>query len=244
MGPRKWTMAVIAIGLALTALLAGGLVPTATGAAARRTRSRAATARARAAASPYSRHRRSLGLVSTRYSVVRAFMEETWRGPRNESRLFPGTQARVDTHLGPWTLSVDDPRLEGLGSGLLVRYLGGSDYLYRDVRGVRLIIATRSRPDELILSAQCTYAGKLVRRDLRRLRTESGVGLGDSRRRVLARLGKPSRKDYFQGYGILWYLSKPRRVDEHDEGNVAAYVLKRGKVVEIWLHLWSNERIG
>jgi hypothetical protein len=211
MGPRTHTAAGLAIGLALTALLAGGLVPAATGAVTRRTR---------ALAAPHRRSARDLGLCSTRYSVVRAFMEETWRGPRDVSQLLPGTRTRADAHLGPWSFPIDDLRLKGLGNGLQVPYQGGEGRAYRDRHGARLIIASCSRPDELILSSQCTYAGKLVRRDLRHLRTESGVGLGDSRRRVLALLGKPSRKDYFQGYGILWYLSKPRRVDEHDEGNV------------------------
>ena len=240
MAPRTHTAAGFAIGIALTALLAGGLLPTATQAAARRTRAQTATAPARPEVPPHRRRPQNLGLCSTRYSVVRAFMEETWRGPRDGSRLFRGTQAHVDAHLGPWSFPADD-RLKGMGGGLRVEHLGGTDVVYRDRHRVRLIVASCVFPDQLILSSQCTYPGKLVRRDLRHLRTESGVGLGDSRRRVLALLGKPSRKDYSQGYGILWYLSKPRRVDEHDEGNVAAYVLKRGKVVEIWLHLGSNE---
>jgi hypothetical protein len=198
----------------------------------------------------YQRDPRDLGLFATDYSVVWAFIDTTWRTSlQHQDALFSGAKTRVDSRIGPWTFPASS-YLSGLGEAVVVRHLGGSEHIYQDGHGVRLILEEHTFPDVLILSAACKHAGKRVRHDLRSLRTESGVGLGESEKRVLRLLGSPSRQYRFGEYQILWYLGKRQHVvvdkgaRQHDEGNAAAYVFRRGIVIEIWLHHWSNETIG
>ncbi len=87
---------------------------------------------------------------------------------------------------------------------------------------------------------------------LTKLRTESKIGLGDSEKRVLKLLGHPTQRDKFKGYSILWYVQKPKHVvkweegfkHEWEEGRAAAYALKKGAVVEIWLQEWDTQAGG
>ena len=76
----------------------------------------------------------------------------------------------------------------------------------------------------------------------------SGIGLGDKRQKIERLLGVPSQTRRFRDAEMLWYLGKPEHVTTADpldqnnyRGYAAAYVLKVGEVVEIFLHAWSNE---
>jgi len=177
------------------------------------------------------------------YSVVRAFMRSRWRSARLPNDVVSaGRKPRVDGRLGAWTLDTGPE----LGRGVEVPTEVAPDEVYRDRHGVRLIVQGNPWYAEFILSSVCKHAATLVRRDLRRLRTESGIGLGDADKQVLKRAGPPSRQDTFHGYHLLWYLQKPKHVvskdrGEYDEGGAAAYVLRRGKVVEIWLYKWDTQ---
>lgn len=201
-----------------------------------------------AAAEAPARERREARVFPTPCSVVSAFVSAAWgKGPLHQDRVFSGDTPRVDTHVGPVTFASDVP-LPWLGTGVAVSYAQALDYLYRDRKGVRLILEEHIFPDVVILSSQCKRQAKRIYRDLGSLRTESGVGLGDPEARLLRHLGRPSRRSAFRGYTILWYLQKPKHIgpkgDGYDEGHAAAYALKGGRVVEIWLHEWSNEPIG
>jgi hypothetical protein len=165
--------------------------------------------------------------------------------------LMTGKRHVVDTQLGP-ALSVMKKKgnvWDVLGEGIFVEDYTGTERgaeFYRDPSGVRLIAleGPHFASDTIILSRQSTHAAKLVASDLGRLRTESGIGLGDTERRVRGILGQPSRTDEFGDYCILWYLGQVRRRGEARYGLAAAYVLKGGAVVEVWLHVWSPDRSG
>jgi len=187
-------------------------------------------------------------LFSADYSVVSAL--EHRMGVEGRSPV-PRYSARVDVRLGPGTVSQEGVSFPGLEEGVVVDYEAeATDLVYQDKHGARLILRNTPRCSVLILSTTCKHAGKLVRRDLRGLRTESGVGLGDTKKRVLKRLGAPSRRDSFEGYEILWYIGRPRHVVrekgawQYDEGHDAAYALRKGNVMEIWLEAWDTAAGG
>jgi len=188
-------------------------------------------------------------LPSVDYSVIAALKYRV--GDYELSRI-SRYAARVDVRLGPGKVSFEGALFPGLEKGVAVDHEAESamDLVYQDKHGVRLIQRDVFCYSALILSTTCRHAGKLVRRDLRSLRTESGVGLGDTEKRVLRRLGPPSRRDRFEGYEILWYIGRPRHVVrekgewKYDEGHNAVYALKKGKVVEIWLEAWDTQARG
>jgi len=212
--------------------------------------------------SDYCRDPSRIGLTSTDYSVVRAFNYRKWGSLLPpEDFLRAGDKSRVDEELGKWGFQEGGKGLEGLGEGLTIVYLSGADRVYRDAAGIRLIAEEHTWLDTLILSAVNKHAAKLVKRDLGRLRTESGIGLGDPMDRVEKLWGEPSHRTRYQfgGYYILWYVAEPEHhvivydydVDspaetgfEFDAGNAAALALKDGKVVEIWLYGWSTDAGG
>jgi hypothetical protein len=195
-----------------------------------------------------------LGLMSPDYSVVRAYIAHEWESfPSPPVEFFlTGTRPAVDQRLGTWTFQVgNDDGLPDLGQGVVVSVFPVMDALYKDARGIRLVAAQGTWLDTLILSAQNTHDARLVDRDLSSLRTESGIGLGDSQARVLDVLGSPSCRYRFGEYEILWYLQKPRQYTvahlgnrEFSDGHVAAYALANDRVVEIWLHEWTTEPAG
>ena len=201
--------------------------------------------------SDYWRSPASLGLLSVDYSIVRAFVEETWRGAVPDSVLNSGTRPRVDDHLDRWTFQDAGNGLSRLGVGRVIPYLGGVERIYRDNHGTRLIAEEHTWTDTLILSSKCRHDGQLVRANLGQVRTSSGLQLGDRERSLVSRLGQPDRTDRFKGYRILWYLSRPERAafpgpdaGDYEFGNVAAYAVRDAKVVEIWLHAWSTDEGG
>jgi len=84
-----------------------------------------------------------------------------------------------------------------------------------------------------------------VGEDLASLHTEGGIRLGDTRERVIGKLGVPSDQHSFGGYTILWYLERPQEqppwapgLAPYQAGYACAYALKSDRVVEIWLHYW------
>ena len=194
-----------------------------------------------------------LGLTSPDYSVVRASIVHEWQWfPTPPVAFFlTGTRPDVDQRLGKWTFQVGNDELPGLGPGVTVSVFPVSDILYKDARGIRLVAAQGVWLDTLILSATNRHDAKLVHRDFSSLRTESGIGLGDSQARLLTVLGSPSVRCRFEGYEILWYLQKPRHYTldtlgnrEFSTGHAAAYAFKKERIVEIWLHEWTTEPAG
>jgi hypothetical protein len=102
----------------------------------------------------------------------------------------------------------------------------------------------------MILSSLSEHPAGLVAKDLTALRTESGVGLGDSRDRLIQLLNEPSFASEFAEYDILYYLGNPFRFELRSgprAGEVdlvgwsAVYALRESRVVEIMLHSWSTE---
>ena len=196
------------------------------------------------------------------YSVIRAFAHSTWgHSAPPDDLLDMGRKSRVDASLRLRGRSVDNFVRKSLatkeepwwGLGVMVENDRGTDEVYRDARGTRLVQFGNPSASGWILSAVCKHDGRFVRRDLGALRTESGVGLGDTEKRLLKLLGRPSRQDDFQGYRILWYFGRPKHVvrgrgtaeELHcDEGLDAAYVLRKAKVVEIWLQEWDTDPVG
>jgi hypothetical protein len=191
-------------------------------------------------------------------SVLLGFASHTWGLPwvpdeflargnkRTVDQGFPSfvTVAQLGGEPDVWT---------ALGNGLRVEdYLGGQGgEFHRDRSGVRLIALESPvfSCDTIILSAVSRHAARLGKRDYRRLHTDLGVRLGDSPRRLRRLVGAPSRRDRFEEYEIHWYLGRPRPVvvpgsSPFREGAAAAYVLRQGKVVEIWLHYWTTEKLG
>jgi len=197
------------------------------------------------------------GYVLSTYTVVRGFCCQKWGSPcPSKQFLFAGKKPVVDKNLGKWAFQgVAGPPphvLEDLGQGMEGHCFGGKEHLYRDAQGIRLIVEEYISVDTLILTARHKAPAKLVDQDLGSIRTASGLGLGDSEARVLEVLAKPSQRDTFGGYEILWYLEKPQHVVhslpgedyEYDEGHAAAYALENRELVEIWLHLWTTEAPG
>jgi len=196
------------------------------------------------------------GDVLATYTVVRAFAFNRWGWPGPpKDFLLAGTKTAVATRLGKYTFQAGDERLPDLGEGVTGWCFGGSERLYRDVRGIRLLTEEYIWTDTLILTAKNHHPAQLVDQDFAKLRTDSGIALGDSEERLLQRLGVPSQRDEFGEYDILWYLEKPQHVVEavpesewpdyeYDEGHAAAYALENGEVVEIWLHEWTTEVLG
>ena len=164
-----------------------------------------------------------------------------------------GKKPSVDEDLGESTgvslcqLALDPSGRDRRGwPEALGRRYGGMFYeFYRDGRGTRFIAWGTVHSWCIVLSAESKHPAALVPDDLTGLHTDSGIGLGDSCDRVLQLLGEPSWREAFQGYDILWYLEKPECHDTEDgglevTGDAAAYALKEGKVVEIWLHHWET----
>ncbi len=203
-----------------------------------------------AGAAKYPGNKKDMRVLSADYSVVRAFIYAQWGFVMpEEDFLRSGRKAHVDARIGPWTFN-EPERLPGLGGGLEVSYNAGWDRVYRDRHGVRLIVQANAWSDGLILTTECRHPGALVQRDLRSLQTGSGLRLRDTETRTLKLLGRPSRRDSFRGYDILWYVEKPKRVVsdggayEYTVGRAAAYALKKGRLVEIWLLEWDTQAGG
>ncbi len=209
----------------------------------------------------YYRDPEEAGVTSTEYSVVKALIAATKWGPPGGRRrpivtglFLQGTSETVDTQLGDWSfLGGGEEGLPGLGEGVPVGYRGQIDRLYRDHHGTTLIAGEEFDIDTLILSTVNTFPAQLVDRDLTGLRTERAIGIGDPVDTLVGVLGAPTREDEIEGYRVLWYVSRPEHVVvtrngkpsiEYDRGNVAAYALKDGRVVEIWLHEWTTEPRG
>lgn len=185
-------------------------------------------------------------------SVFQAYMEQVW-----ESSIPPlyflirGRKASVDKQLGEamTTEFMDAGPVELFGEGLK----DGDNHWYRDANGIRLMAHVPSLSDTIILSAESTHAAHLVDANFAGLRTESGIGLGDSEERVVKAAGDSSFEEQFGDYKILWYLKRPDVSSDPPDmedggiyvrGNAAAYALKHNRVVEIWLHIWSSETFG
>lgn len=194
--------------------------------------------------------RDSEGRVLAPYTVVRAFSEHRW-GQRSPpwDFLLTGAHPMTDERLGEFTFQEGGKGLPGLGRGQEALAFGCLDHLYRDSRGSRLIAGEGAWLDTLVLTARSAHPATLVKRDLSRLRTESGIGLGDSADLVLRVLGEPSARDEFGRYEILWYLGRPEWFVEpggsrYRLGAAAAYALEEGQLVEIWLHSYEAIRRG
>jgi len=142
-----------------------------------------------------------------------------------------------------------------LGEGLyVIGYLEwpqGAQF-YRDEKGTRLIALEGSHfgCDTMVLSVVSRHPARLIAEDLTALHTESGVGLGDSRDRLIDLLGEPSCTSDFGEYEILCYLGKPDRFEIRNGvcaaevdlvGWSALYAVRESGVVEIMLHSWSTE---
>ncbi len=141
-----------------------------------------------------------------------------------------------------------------LGAGAKVyesepRYDGA--YAYRDKKGIRLLLryspAFHGGFGEVLLSKVSHHQAKLVRQDLYGLRTNSGIGIGDTKAKVLRHLGKPSDHARFRGYDIALYLQKPEKVPDSPQskarqGTANAFVFHKDKIVEIWMADWTTER--
>jgi hypothetical protein len=186
--------------------------------------------------------------------VILAFAQCRWGTPEPPiGFLLSGEKKSVDTRLGDSIYVTKDKGnvWDVLGEGLLMpEYLGnalglGANF-YRDRHRIRLIALWGSHfgSDTVILSAESRHEALLVDEDLGALRTESGIGLGDSGDRLADVLGNPSARDDSAEYEIHWYLGE---VQEEDVGRYAcasAYALKEDRVVEIWLHVWSPDPHG
>ncbi|MBI3910184.1 MAG: hypothetical protein HY320_04540 [Armatimonadetes bacterium] len=195
-------------------------------------------------------------LTPKRHSVILAFAQWRWGVYKAPFEFCSkGRQARVDVGFGK-SISLregHDP-WDVLGRGLRALLYPGEELsgaqFYRDRRGRRLILLEGPcfATDTIILSSESRHPAHRMNRDFGRLRSDRGIGLGHTRGRVLQRLRSPSARYRFGRYEILWYLGKPRRVRCGDqrflEGRTAAYALKKGRVVEIWVQCWSNERHG
>lgn len=187
-----------------------------------------------------------------------------------------GTLKDVDQCLGRWcTGTAGGEGLSGIGPGLATYYwhLGVTDHLYEDPMGVRLVASDKFFMDTLILTKVAGLQGYAVdlnrsRRvtaepsianpepqgypvdlDLASVRTQSGIGLGDTQGRVSRLAGDPSLKDRYRGYEIWWYLGKPEQEvtstgRPYLTGHAAAYVFDDSRLVEIWLHAWDTEPRG
>jgi len=191
-------------------------------------------------------------------SVLLAFMFRKWEGPwAPEEFLLKGKKARVDRRLSE-KISLEKGRenvWDVLGQGLYVpdyQVTYGAAF-YRDRKGIRLIAleGPHFASDTIILSSESKHPARLVKGDFAGLRTNSGITLGTSAQRLRKLLGAPSARHSFREYEILWFLQKPTHQPSlgpghppYKQGYAAAYALKRKKVVEIWLHLWSTERSG
>ncbi|MBE9566132.1 MAG: hypothetical protein IMF16_05235 [Proteobacteria bacterium] len=197
-----------------------------------------------------------VSITPTGDSVLLAFMYDKW-GVSNPPVAFlsSGEKLSVDTDLGT-RLSFRESTPHAwhvLGDGLYVRdYLDrpGAEF-YRDQTDVRLIalVGPYLGCDTMIVSAESRHVAQLLQEHLVSLRTTSGVGLGDSAHCVLELLGRPSHRNRFGAYDILWYLQQPKRWPIHVgsrkgqvdlTGRATAYALKDDEVVEIWLHTWST----
>ena len=200
----------------------------------------------------------SAPFTPTEDSVLLALMFGRWQWPSAPDEfLAKGNKRTVDQGFPSFVTVAQLPNRPDVwtvpGKGLRVDdYLGDRGGVFHcDREGVRLIAleSTVFSCDTIILSAVSRHAARLGKRDYRRLHTDLGVRLGDSARRLRRLVGAPSRRDRFEEYEILWYLGEPKPVvvpgsSPFREGAAAAYALKQGKVVEIWLHYWNTEKLG
>lgn len=174
--------------------------------------------------------------------------------------LIKGTKSRVDTEFAKvkgHTVGVkrggDKPwDLIGWGRhGALYHNDDIGCQVYTDPKGRARLIMLLSRTygcDTMILSSVSSHPGEELKQNLAQVRTGSGIGLGDTRRKIERTLGKPSIVYPFRDSQVLWYLGKPEAItgieqldQENHQGYASAYLLKQNEVVEILLHFWSDE---
>jgi hypothetical protein len=174
--------------------------------------------------------------------------------PEPEAFLAKGRKTMVDRGLAKDLGSrAPDYPWDALGEGNYVgNYLDDTGaHFYRDGSGLRLIALDGPEfgCDTIILSAVSRHPARLVSRDFRKLRTDCGIGIGDTESRVRERAGKPSEHNRFGEYQIFWYLARPHSFIEpvlrrrYSAGEDAAYALRKGKVVEIWLYQWDTQPV-
>lgn len=226
------------------------------------------------------RYHRARQLTPQEDSVLLSSMVREWGHPRIPTDLLAtGTKTDVDTDLGlalsevPAPYVITDPDFdtdreselslrdgtphpwEVLGRGLYVIHYPGSPagaHFYCDESETRLIALEGPHfgCDTMILSTVSRHPARLLVEDLTALRTESGVGLGNSRDRLIQLLGEPSCTSEIGEYEILYYLGKPFRFEIRSgvrAGEVdlvgwsAIYAVRESRVVEIMLHSWSTK---
>jgi hypothetical protein len=170
--------------------------------------------------------------------------------------LREGRRSSVDRTIGGFgTVKNGRDPFPVFGRGVLGALYPGDDFgvdVYRDAHGVRLLElrGPTDSCDRLIVSRVSRHPARRIALDLAALRTPSGVGIGTSGKSLLSRLGSPTRRYRYRGYDVLWYVTRPRtyRISGdpalHHLVYADAYALRGGRVIEVMLQKWSDERHG
>jgi hypothetical protein len=171
-----------------------------------------------------------------------------------EALVARGQARRVDRMFGGYGVgNFGQTVFDALGGSVAdyAEEMGSGAHFYRDRSGLRLLALHEGECQAeiaLVVSSVSRHAAKPVRLDLSLRRTEHGLTIGSTKRKLLARLGTPSHTGRVDDYEVLWYFGRPEWISVPDQrfrmGYCAGYALKDGRIVEIMLYCRSTERHG